>query len=36
VFSAKYLSAKFLKEIYEETRYKSNPKEANLHHSKKV
>ena len=25
MFSGKFLSAKFLKEIYEETRYKSNP-----------
>ena len=34
VFSSKYLSAMFLKEPYEEIRYKSNPidSEANLHH----
>ena len=30
MFSGKFLSAKFLKEISEETHYKLNPKEVNL------
>jgi hypothetical protein len=34
VFSGEYFSVKFLKEFLNKTRYKLNPKEANLYHHK--